>query len=626
MNLALLFDGFLEMEVRLLPVLALALAVRFLLKKAPAACSCLLWWGVFLRLACPFFVPAPVQPPAAAATDAAAVLPAPFPLTPAAGNAAPVVINLSEPVSRWLELELLAVLWLAGMAGILLWNLLTYLRFRRSLVGAVRLRDNIWLGDDVPVPVVVGLFRPKIYLPSALEGRERDYVLLHEESHIRRRDPFLKLLGCLMLAVHWPHPLVWIAFLWAARDMEAACDECVLEQMGEGVRQEYSASILSLAAGRRIPIGSLALGESGEIKGRIRRVLEYKRPSRWTRGIAAAAVAVVLAFAILRPGMAKAVPAPAPARTVPDSAPALVPYDTFYFSLDPEGAEVYRGTIALTEISDFRYQVNWEPMGLDIEVVLGAGSGAREGSDPSYLAVGRGGAAGGVFEEVPAGEYTFIIRNAAGNREYEPTTSRENLIITGAAGFGWQEGGEWQRATGSQLGTITFPAYQDGRKDYNAAVYDIEPFKVALALPEDWSVRVPPEEERGPSFGFTPLWLYQGEEYAGSIQYNTFEIYPDVPADGFYRMVYNQLMLGSGVNWDNDYTVVGETDTGTVATVMIMERQGDGSAASPTELRPGILAYDRDRLVYVAIDLQNGRLSSQEVFELASSLEFLPTE
>ena len=167
-------------------------------------------------------------------------------------------------------------------------------------------------------------------------------------------------------------------------------------------------------------------------------------------------------------------------------------------------------------------------------------------------------------------------------------------------------------------GTITFPAYREGREDYNAAIYDIQPFQVSLALPEGWSVRVPPAEDRRTSFAFTPLWLYQGEEYAGSIGYNTFEIYPDVPEETFYRMVYNQLMLGSVINWDNEYTVARDWGSGCSATVQITESQG---AAGPTEARPGILAYDRDQLVYVAIELENGRLSGQEVWELAESLE-----
>ncbi len=782
MNLLWLFLDLLELEARLLPFLLLALALGLALQKAPPACSCLLWWGVFLRLACPFFVPAQMQRRAAPAPVTALQ---PFPILPAEGMGAEpapaLAIGMSEPKSLGYGWDLLAVIWLAGMAGILLWNLIAYLRFRRCLTGAVRLRDNIWLGDSVPVPVVVGLLRPKIYLPSALEGREREYVILHEESHVRRGDPWLKLLGWTVAAVHWFDPLVWLALVLACRDMEAACDQRVLGVMGEGLRREYSASILSLAAGRRIPMGPLAFGEAGEIKGRLRRLLAYREPPRWARGIAAVAVAGALAFAVLIPGVAQAVPAEGD----------FTPWDSFSFALGPGEAADYRDPIVLSETADLHFQVTWDPTGLGVEVVLGAESGAHAGQGPSWVREGKGGSLRGVFREVPPGEYRFIVRSAVQNEDYAATTSREDLELAGAAAFGWREGsawtardpalaayqrllagdlslfdqeqidtwgleswlplvlrpgeaeytyldldgdgtrelliqgvddpssyngvfhysggklycwqndgsegscrdyplvdgtmvrqydqgdtsvytlfryrpdgseetvdllsfqGGWDPASDRQLldllvasrlldrsawtalgkmpqaapaepraGTITFPAYREGREDYNAAVYDIEPFQVALALPQGWSVRLPPAEERGTSFAFTPLWLYQGEEYAGSIGYNTFELYPDVPEEGFYRMVYNQLMLGSVLNWDNDYTVIRELDTGNVATVQIMERREDHSES----LRPGILAYDRDQLVYVAIDLQNGRLSSQEVLELAASLEILPRD
>lgn len=788
MSLSRAFLSLLELEIRLLPVLMLALLLRLALRKAPAACSCLLWWGVFLRLACPFFFPAPAQPPAVPSFIAPQE---PLPLLPAGGTspAAPspnLVIGMSEPVSRWPHLELLTFIWLAGMAGILLWNLFSYLRFRRCLTGAVRLRGNIWLGDAVPVPVVVGLLRPRIYLPSSLEGRELEYVIFHEESHIRRGDPWLKLLGWILAAVHWFDPLVWAALLIASQDMEAACDQRVLGVMGEDLRQEYSASILSLAAGRRIPVGPLAFGEGGEIKGRIRRLLEYRQPPRWARRIATAAVAGVLAFALLLPDTARAVPA----------GEDFTPWDSFYFALEPGEAAVYQDPLVLFETTNLHYQVTWDPTGLGIEVALETEDGSRAGQSPSRLEEGRGGSLRGTFEAVPAGEYRFIIRSSAQNGTYA-ATSRESLEITGAAAFGWWEGAAWtaqdparaayeklltgdlslfdqgavktwaldswlplvlrpgeaeyayldldgdgtdelllrrvddpagyngvfhyadgrlfcwqsdgsegscrdyplvdgtmvrqydqntsssytlfryqadgteetvgqlstqengsflvngeeaeQNTFEQQLdalvtsrilgrsawavlgetawasprrtsGTITFPAYREGREDYNAAIYDIQPFQVSLALPEGWSVRVPPAEDRRTSFAFTPLWLYQGEEYAGSIGYNTFEIYPDVPEETFYRMVYNQLMLGSTLSWDNDYRVVRELEAGAVATVQIMEQREDRSTA----LRPGILAYDRDQLVYVAIDLENGRLSSHEVLELAASLEILP--
>ena len=505
---------------------------------------------------------------------------------------------------------LLAAAWGLGCLLLLAWGLLSFLGFSRCLTGAVRLEGNVWQGDCIPGPVTVGLFRPRIYLPSALEGEERDYVLLHEQAHIRWGDPVFKVLAYLILALHWFNPLAWAAFLWACRDMEAASDEGALGRMGQENRQGYAAALLHVATGRRVLAGGPPAFGEGDLKGRIRRVMAYKKPAPW-----AAAAAGAVALGVTVSSLLGLVPQVYAA----EKPLAFVPYDSFFFVLMPGEAQDYRQAITLAETADLYYQVTWTPTGLNTEVVLGADSGARTGNGPSYLEDGYGGSLDGVFREVPPGEYTLIVRSGAMD---EPSaTNREDLEIAGAIAFGWQEGGVWKQPESPSQGTLTFPAYQEGREDYNAAVYDIEPFRVALSLPEGWSVRVPPPEERRTSYAFTPLWLYQGEEYAGSIAYNTFEIYPDVPEEGFYRMVYNQLMLGSVLNWDNEYRVVRDLGTGEVATVQIMESQG---AAGPMEKRPGILAYDRDRLVYVAIDLQNGRLSGQEVWELAESIEILP--
>ena len=612
-----IFSVVLTTSWRACPALLVVLAARGLLRRAPAGFWRVLWWGAFFRLACPFalFIPIPVAKEAM-----------PMPLEILGAGAGPLVPQNPDPVllpGTGIEVApalpsadpgmLLAAAWGLGCLLLLAWGLLSFLGFSRCLTGAVRLEGNVWQGDCIPGPVTVGLFRPRIYLPSALEGEERDYVLLHEQAHIRWGDPVFKVLAYLILALHWFNPLAWAAFLWACRDMEAASDEGALGRMGQENRQGYAAALLHVATGRRVLAGGPPAFGEGDLKGRIRRVMAYKKPAPW-----AAAAAGAVALGVTVSSLLGLVPQVYAA----EKPLAFVPYDSFFFVLMPGEAQDYRQAITLAETADLYYQVTWTPTGLNTEVGLGAESGARVGSAPSYLVDGRGGVAAGVFEEVPPGEYRLIVRSAAENQAYSNTTLREDLEIAGAAAFGWREGDGWKTAAGAdpQEGTITFPAYQEGREDYNAVVYDIQPFQLSIRLPEGWSVRVPPPEERGTSFAFTPLWLYQGEEYAGSIAYNTFEIYPDVPPENFYRMVYNQLMLGSVLNWDNEYTVVRDWGSGCSATVQIMESQG---AAGPADMRPGILAYDRDRLVYVAIQLENGRLSSQEVWELAESLQIL---
>lgn len=194
------------------------------------------------------------------------------------------------------------LLWACGVLGMLVYCLYSCVTLYGKLRFSVPLRDNIRYADGILSPVVVGLFRPKIYLPSvcgfgALGEREQAYILLHEEYHIRRLDHVFKALGFLALTVHWFNPLVWLAFVLASRDMEMSCDEAVIRTLGEDIRADYSASLLAFAAGKRMPSGfgmPPAFGESGTAC-RIRNLSRWKKPGRW--GIAAA-LAVLAAAAV----------------------------------------------------------------------------------------------------------------------------------------------------------------------------------------------------------------------------------------------------------------------------------------------------------------------------------------
>ena len=291
-------------------VILAVLAVRRLLRRAPKVFSYALWAVVLFRLLCPVSVTSAVSllgalgAPAqerSAVTSVVEYVPAdivrnmaptvtplpqePFPAEPGENivSTAPSVTQpaaapaspLSGPVA------VLTLTWLTGMALLLLYSVISLLRLRRRLVGAVRLEDNIYLADYIPSPFVMGLFRPKIYLPSTLTETERGYILRHEQYHLRRRDHVVKLLSFLALCVHWFNPLVWAAFILAGKDMEMSCDEAVVRELGEDIRADYSASLLSLATGRRIVAGMpLAFGE-GDTGGRIRNLLNWKRPQPW---------------------------------------------------------------------------------------------------------------------------------------------------------------------------------------------------------------------------------------------------------------------------------------------------------------------------------------------------------
>lgn len=187
----------------------------------------------------------------------------------------------------------LAFVWLLGMVAILGFSLLKLYKLRKKLRGAVWEKENIYLTHILPTPIVLGVIKPKIYLPSFLSRGEKEYILLHEQTHIRRFDHVIKLVSFFALCIHWFNPLVWVAFFLSGKDMEMACDEAVIKKLGNGVKKDYTTSLLSLAAGRRIVGGiPLAFGE-GDTRGRIQHVLNYKKPVFWVIALSLAAVTVL---------------------------------------------------------------------------------------------------------------------------------------------------------------------------------------------------------------------------------------------------------------------------------------------------------------------------------------------
>ena len=192
-------------------------------------------------------------------------------------------------------------IWLLGMGVLFVYNIYAYARLSEKTAGTVLLRKNIYLGDHIPTPFVKGLFRPKIYLPSTLAEAERLYIIAHERCHIKRKDPLWKLLGYIALCIHWFNPLVWLAFVLSAKDMEMSCDEAVIGMYGPKIRAEYSASLLRLATGHRfIALTPLAFGE-GDTKGRVMNMAKWKKPGFWAMLCAAIVCIAVLAACATNP-------------------------------------------------------------------------------------------------------------------------------------------------------------------------------------------------------------------------------------------------------------------------------------------------------------------------------------
>ena len=276
---------------------------RFILKKAPKWIAVLLWGIVALRLVVPFsFESALSLIPSAEVFNAHNIqyeTPTISSGIPSINNAvnpalsqtfAPSSVGSINPLYTWTLV--LSIIWLIGVAVMLLYVLISYVRVHRSVAERVPYEQNIFLCDYVKSPFILGLVQPRIYLPSNMDASSMEPVISHEKAHLARHDHWWKPLGFLILAIHWFNPLCWAAYVLLCRDIELACDEKVIRQMDMDGKKQYSFALLECSSGRRpVTICPLPFGEVG-VKERVNKVLNYKKPAFWT--IVAAVVACAL--------------------------------------------------------------------------------------------------------------------------------------------------------------------------------------------------------------------------------------------------------------------------------------------------------------------------------------------
>lgn len=283
-------------------VILVVLLVRFLLKYAPKAYSCALWYVVWFRLLCPFspksawslLLVRPQTVPADLGYMAVPEIRSGIGLVDRPVNA---LLPAATPCYSYNPMQAVidagTWIWAAGAVCLFGFTLISFFMLHRSLAGAQKKEKGVYVAENLRTPFVIGIFRPRIYLPAGLTEEEKDCILCHERMHIHRGDTLVRGLAWIALCLHWFHPLAWAAFYLMGRDMEMACDEAVIRRIGEGRKKEYSGVLLSLAVGKRFSLGTpLAFGE-GEVKGRIRNLLSYQRPGRFMAAILLAAVAVL---------------------------------------------------------------------------------------------------------------------------------------------------------------------------------------------------------------------------------------------------------------------------------------------------------------------------------------------
>lgn len=366
--------------------IVLVILLRLLLKKAPKVISYALWGVVLFRLLCPMSIgsnfsvynlfDAPAQE-SGTITSVIEYVPSNIVHTEYPSVALPVpgisdVINEALPqgqeqlVADPLEapMSITTYIWMIGVLVMVIYSIVSYIRLRRKLSVVVPLRDNIFIADDIKSPFVVGLFRPKIYLPCNLGDKEQEYIILHEQHHIKRLDHVMKALAFLALAIHWFNPLVWVAFILASKDMEMSCDEAVIRKIGGNVRADYSASLLTLATGRRIIAGTpLAFGE-GDTKGRINNLSKWKKPAVWVVLVAVVACVVLAVCLLTNPSQTRDTMKWAQSLSVEDVASAdLVVYpQTADKQFKQLSAEELSEMVALINESKGKYRIEHEEL------------------------------------------------------------------------------------------------------------------------------------------------------------------------------------------------------------------------------------------------------------------------
>ena len=282
------------------------LVLRVVLKKAPKWVMPLLWGVVALRLVCLFSIESALSLiPSAETILSEIVTETREPVlyeqatldivtNPTLPSAAEVPVGVSRQQAQ-VDFNIYSVLWLAGMAALLVHALVSAGKLKRKLATAILLRDNIYESEFVDSPFVFGVVKPNIYLPMHMDEGTAAYVIAHERAHLARRDHWWKVLGYLVLALHWFNPLVWVAYILFCRDIELACDERVVKGLDGAARADYSQALLSCAAPKRaVAACPLAFGE-GNIKTRVKSALHYKKPAFW---VAAAAVLAVVIVAV----------------------------------------------------------------------------------------------------------------------------------------------------------------------------------------------------------------------------------------------------------------------------------------------------------------------------------------
>ena len=287
-----LFLKIINMSISASWLVLAVLILRFVLKKAPKWINVLLWGIVAIRLICPFsfestlsLIPSAETIPLNIGMDTTPTINSGISAINNAVN--PIISQSNTPMAGasinplQITIGIYEYIWIFGMIALALYTAISYWRLRRKVDTAVRYKDNIFQSENVSSPFVFGIIKPRIYLPFKMNGQDLEHVVAHEHAHIRRKDHWWKPFGFLLLTIHWFNPLMWMAYVLLCRDIELACDEKVIKELGNEQRGDYTQALVACSVNRRmIAACPLAFGEVS-VKERVKSVMNYKKPAFW---------------------------------------------------------------------------------------------------------------------------------------------------------------------------------------------------------------------------------------------------------------------------------------------------------------------------------------------------------
>ena len=287
-----LFLKIVNMSISASWLILAVLILRLVLKKAPKWVNVLLWGIVAVRLICPFSFESALSLIPSAETFPEKIISGPS--FDVQTGITPIDNRINDYLGdRYFEgvtvpanngnnvMAILTIVWIIGILLLATYTIISYQRLNRKVDTAVHYKDNIFQSENVSSPFVLGIINPRIYLPFSMNEQDMEHVVAHEQAHIRRKDHWWKPLGFLLLTIHWFNPLMWLAYVLLCRDIELACDEKVIKELGNEQRADYTQALVACSVNRRmIAACPLAFGEVG-VKERVKSVMNYKKPAFW---------------------------------------------------------------------------------------------------------------------------------------------------------------------------------------------------------------------------------------------------------------------------------------------------------------------------------------------------------